>query len=44
MAQDSVSGINEPGENTAPENPVSKGNSRLVQKEGKHRPEVAVDH
>lgn len=38
VAQDSVSGINGPGENAAPENPVSSGNSRFVQKEGSTGP------
>lgn len=35
MAQDSVSGIIGPGENAAPENPVSSGKRRLVQKESR---------
>lgn len=44
VAQDVVSGINRPGENSAPGNPISRGNSRLVQKEGKHRSQGAVQH
>lgn len=35
-----ASGINGSGENAAPENPISTGNSRVVQKEGKHKPGI----